>query len=471
MNAESATPNADFAARAVGPDDEILDVVASRAAAWATAQGGLLVLEMDATGRRGSLLDRVGARLPARCRWMRTRAPQTAADVAFAILDVDVVEPTRVADDIECAVREAAEANELTVLAINDADDASGEVLELIARLAGLEPSLQIILVGTDTFLPAGGDPDDLGGRVKRRMAVATTGAPTGAELESFGGAPDLSTVEAPTEVAAPAFAGPVEVAPAHPATGPTQLPTDLGGQAEPDPFRNAPTGLSLDSPALLPVLSAPHSAHAEWFRILRLRLEDWVRRTGGGSKTLLVTGPDVAVGKSFVSVNLALLWAQSTGQRVLLVDGDLRRPQFHAVFEIPRRPGFADVLSGRNRLDECNAFVSEVGLHVMSAGRPGNPRHLVNPDRVQAAFDAMRSSFDLVVVDSPPLSGMVDGRSMAAGADGVLMVVHSGATRFQSLQKALDFLPSDNLVGAVVNAGAVDAESAYDKYRRAAGG
>ena len=156
---------------------------------------------------------------------------------------------------------------------------------------------------------------------------------------------------------------------------------------------------------------------------------------------SIVVTGSEVSAGKTFVSVNLALLWAASTADRVLLVDGDLRRPQFHTLFQIPRRPGLADVLSRRCRLEESTAFISEVGLHVMSAGRAGSPRHLVNPDRVRQAIESMQAAFDIVIFDSPPLSGIVDSRSFAAAADGVLMVVRARETRLPSLQKAMECL------------------------------
>ena len=182
-----------------------------------------------------------------------------------------------------------------------------------------------------------------------------------------------------------------------------------------------------------------------------------------------MVTGSEISAGKTFVSVNLALLWAASTADRVLLVDGDLRRPQFHTLFQIPRRPGLADVLSRRSRLEESTAFISEVGLHVMSAGRAGSPRHLVNPDRVQRAIESMCAAFDIVIFDSPPLSGIVDSRSFAASANGVLMVVRAGETRLPSLQKAMECLPGDNLIGAVVNAATAEMDGAYSQYERAA--
>ena len=246
---------------------------------------------------------------------------------------------------------------------------------------------------------------------------------------------------------------------------------TGLLAKGKLDPFRESPTFVTIDDAELLPVLSDPHGIHAEWFRVLQVRVDDWIRSHGGGPKTVVITGPNANAGKTLVAANLALLWAHSSYQRVLLVDGDLRRPQFHAMFEIPRRPGFADLLAGRCRIEDCTAYISEVGLHVIPAGRPGNPRQLAEPDRVSRAFDATRSAYDVIIVDSPPLSAMVDSRSMAGAADGVMVVLRAGKTGLSALKRMLDYLPADNLIGAVVNGAMRDGDAAYAEYRRSTRG
>ncbi len=436
-------------------------------------------------------------------------------------------------------LRERAQGGIWTVLAVDEADRVPAEVFEMLDEAAGMEPMLQIVLIGREGFLDTSAhvEASRLRLRVRRSKSLRAEPSAAGAKAAEPGTVEHIPVDSAPVEpapadpvafdpvvvepvavepvaveptavesVAADAFwtdtghrgvdASPVHAAPddeavpslaslldssdqpaseslsatgAHPScvaggrVNPTPRPRDR------DPFREAMSALTLDTPKLLPVLSDPHSVHAEWFRVLRQRVDDWLRERVEGSRSVVVTGSEVSAGKTFVSANLALLWAASTGDRVLVVDGDLRRPQFHTLFEIPRSPGLADVLSGRARLEESSAFVSEVGLHVMSAGRPGNPRHLVNPDRVRQALDSMRSAFDIVIFDSPPLSGLVDSRSFAAAADGVLMVVRAGETRLPSLNKAIECLPGNNLIGAVVNAATAGVDSAYSQYQRAA--
>ena len=143
------------------------------------------------------------------------------------------------------------------------------------------------------------------------------------------------------------------------------------------------------------------------------------------------MTSAEASAGKTFVATNLALLFGSEPSSRLLTVDGDLRRPRFEGVFGIPRQPGFADVLAGRAQLEESVHYISEVNLHVVPAGRPGNPRTLMTSERLEATMAQMREMADLVIVDSPPLEPMVDVRSMAAVADGVLVVVR-GAARLE---------------------------------------
>ena len=86
-------------------------------------------------------------------------------------------------------------------------------------------------------------------------------------------------------------------------------------------------------------------------------------------------------------------------------------------------------------------------------------------------AKEPAHGSYDVVIVDSPPLSAMVDSRSMAATADGVLMVVRSGETRLERLKRAIGHLPADNLIGTVGNGGRKDVDCAHAEYCRTARG
>lgn len=480
--------------------------VAGEVAASLADREGMFLVEVEDGVSSASLLDAIARRLPSGFRWSRVRGPQRALLVWTTLLETAAAGTREGRMSLGNCLRERAQGGVWTVLAVDEADRVSAEVLEMLDEVAGLEPMLQVVLIGRQGFLDSSAhvEASRLRLRIRRSKTLHAEPSPESTQPIDHEPVESVSVEPVPVEAcrwpdvpddpvvegegAVPSFASLLESTdqrvdqrsdqpsdafqsapdvevPRVPAVGASRT----GRRRERDPFREAASALTLDTPQLLPVLSDPHGVHAESFRVLRMRVEDWLRRRGDGSKSIVVTGSEVSAGKTFVSVNLALLWAASTADRVLLVDGDLRRPQFHTLFQIPRRPGLADVLSRRCRLEESTAFISEVGLHVISAGRAGSPRHLVNPDRVRQAIESMRAAFDIVIFDSPPLSGIVDSRSFAAAADGVLMVVRARETRLPSLQKAMECLSGNNLIGAVVNAATADADSAYSQYERAA--
>ena len=222
--------------------------------------------------------------------------------------------------------------------------------------------------------------------------------------------------------------------------------------RAKHDPFRGELAQPSPFGPEMLAVLSDPHGGVAEWFRVLRLRLEDWIDGQPEASPIVMVSSAEAGAGKTFVATNLALLFANEPGLRVLLVEADMRRPRFDALFGVPARPGLADVLAGRTDLSKAVQFISEVGLHVLPGGRPGNPRDLVSPDRLAPTMREMREMADLVIVDSPSMTPWVDARSISLVVDGVMMVTRSGRTRAGELVRSIRSLDANKLIGAVLN-------------------
>ncbi len=429
------------------------------------------MLHIAAAGSCREILQAVADRLPNGCRSCFAEDPRTPAAVWQVLFEGPLPEGEEPGPRLREILWHRSCAGVGTMLGVTETASLPDEVLAVIEELAGMEPMLQIVVVSE---VPAAQRLTEAAARLAMRvrarieiqsvapMTEASPGASVAAVATPHPEAPVEMTTQEPVEIVDHASATAVaDVAPVV-----AQL--EAASQRAFDPFRGHFVHPSIDNPKLLPVLSDPHGLHAEWFRVLRLRLEDWIKAHGGGPKTIAISGPEAGAGKTFVAVNLALLWANCTFERVLLVDGDLRRPQFHSLFEIPQRPGLADVLARRFRPEECITFVKEVGLHVMPAGRSGNPRQLVNPDRVERVMTALTSAYDLVILDGPPLGGMVDARSFAATCDGTLMVVRSGSTRMRSLQKAMVELPADRLIGAVVNGAETGIDSAYTRYRQA---
>jgi capsular exopolysaccharide synthesis family protein len=218
---------------------------------------------------------------------------------------------------------------------------------------------------------------------------------------------------------------------------------------------------------------TAPSSSAAEHYRLLRARLE---RQEKGRRKQLvLITSAQSGDGKTTTSANLALTMAQEYGQRVVLVEGDLRRPTLADQFGLEPGPGLVDVLVGAVSLEAALVHLPEHGLHVLPGGLP-TPRSagLVASAAMRRVIDSLRGRFDRIVLDAPP-STIADTHELVRVADGVLFVVRAGVTPRESIEKALEEMDTEKVLGIVLNdsdtAGEQNGYSYADAPRDAARG
>jgi polysaccharide biosynthesis transport protein len=222
---------------------------------------------------------------------------------------------------------------------------------------------------------------------------------------------------------------------------------------------------------AIWPLIDASvaDGVQAEAFRSLRARL--MLSHASRERRVLVVTSAEGADGKTTTVANLAVAVAQQ-GLRVVVVDGDLRRPRVHSLFDVPADPGFVDVLADTVTVDEAVRTSSIGRLYVMPGGivRSEAPDLLIG-DRLTGVFRSLAKRFDLVLVDSPPLNAVPDAAVLAAHADGVILVLRAGRTDRSAASQAVDQLVDvgATIVGAVLND--PDAEAArYPEYARAYG-
>ncbi len=183
---------------------------------------------------------------------------------------------------------------------------------------------------------------------------------------------------------------------------------------------------------------AAPTSPAAEAYRSLRTSLQ--FTRQGHELRTLLVTSPAAAEGKTSTLANLGAVFAQG-GERVALVSCDLRRPRLGAFFDIEEQSGLTTVLLGQQTLEQALQQVPGYDcLWVLGAGAvPPNPAELLDGPRAREIFTALRENFDLVLVDSPPVLPVTDALVLSKYADGTLLVVAAGQTRRGELQRAAE--------------------------------
>ena len=189
------------------------------------------------------------------------------------------------------------------------------------------------------------------------------------------------------------------------------------------------------------------------------------------GSRSLIVTSTGPGEGKSMVTANMAVSLAQA-GQRVLLIDADMRKPQAHNVFAMPQEPGLSNLLAGHSKASESIRKSPVSGLWILTAGRlPPNPAELVGSARFKDFLASLKEHFDWVLIDSPPVMAVTDSSLIAHHATGVMFVVGAEMTSRHAAKRALDQLEQvqARFVGAVLNRVDLDRNPYYysQYYRR----
>jgi len=198
-----------------------------------------------------------------------------------------------------------------------------------------------------------------------------------------------------------------------------------------------------------------PQSQIAESFRSLRtsILLSGSVESR---PRVLLITSALPKEGKSSTSVNLAIVLAQK-GSRVLLVDGDMRRPTLHRVLGVPRDVGLSSLLDGTAVEEKAILLAPNFpNLFVLPAGpSPSNPVELLDSDLLRKLLKQWRSQYDYVIIDSPPTLSVTDAVVISPEADAVVMVVRSGETTKDAVRRTRDTLYQVNarILGIVMNA------------------
>jgi capsular exopolysaccharide synthesis family protein len=258
-----------------------------------------------------------------------------------------------------------------------------------------------------------------------------------------------------------PSFAASAAIAPAIPLHAPVAEPP-AGVQAhDSDAEEHRAVGARLDY--RLVAALGPRSLAAEQYRSLRTRIHHV--ENGRALRALIVTSPGKGDGKSLTAANLALTMAQEFQQRVLLVDADLRRPSTHLLFGVHESPGLADALMGSATLESALVSIPDYHLTLLPAGMPpARPAELLGSAAMRRTLDVLRTRFDRVILDMPPVEPLADVHIVAPMADGLLMIVRAGQTAKPAIDRALAGLDRSKVLGLVLNeAGGESRPDAYD--------
>ena len=207
-----------------------------------------------------------------------------------------------------------------------------------------------------------------------------------------------------------------------------------------------------------------PDSLAAEKFRFLGVRLRQ-LQQTRQ-LKKVLVTSTIPEEGKSLVSANLAGVLARRK-QRVLLIEGDMRRPTLAQQFGLGRLAGLAEWLQSGQPAPSNIYRLGGPGLWFMPAGHPpANPLELMQSGRLSQLMKQLATMFDWIIVDSPPLLPLADTTVWTRLTDGTLLVTREGKSQKKQLQRGLEALKTSDLLGVVLNGCShSDNENYYQRY------
>jgi capsular exopolysaccharide synthesis family protein len=181
-------------------------------------------------------------------------------------------------------------------------------------------------------------------------------------------------------------------------------------------------------------------------------------------ARTLAVTSTNAAEGKTLVASSLAVSMA-AAGRRVLLVDADLRRPQQHRIFEVPKTPGLSNVLAGQVKVSDAVLQTATPGLFILPAGEVlEGASDLLESERLKRLVGGFGEHFDLVILDSPPVLAVADASIVGNAVSAVLFVVAAGQTSRDVALLALDRLASVQayVAGVVLNKFKPDPKTQY---------
>jgi len=209
--------------------------------------------------------------------------------------------------------------------------------------------------------------------------------------------------------------------------------------------------------------LSNHNGPGAEMFRVLSTRLAHMKDKRP--LSKLLVSSAVVDEGKSVVAVNLAVALSQRPGERILLVEADLRRPTASQLLSPSPTVGITEWYEGKLDIQKAVYRVADLPLWFLSAGK-GIPEPLPVLESLEFAnmLETVSAHFDWVVLDCTPMLPMADAASLARLSDGVLVVVREGYTRRRMLNKALETIDRKKLLGCVFNEAASQAAN-YDRF------
>jgi exopolysaccharide/PEP-CTERM locus tyrosine autokinase len=216
-----------------------------------------------------------------------------------------------------------------------------------------------------------------------------------------------------------------------------------------------------------LVVCSAPESYDAENFKVLKAQI--LFPKDGKRPKTIMVTSAFPGEGKTFVSANLAASLAQGIDEYVLLVDCDMRRPSLHKMLGYSNPEGLQEYLAGKRQLGDLFIRTKIKKLSLLTAGSPPpNPSELLSSDMMKGFLEEVKGRYQdrFIVIDAPPCQFAAEANVLAKYVDGIIFVVMAGQSPKKEIQKGIENLGKEKILGIVFNGYSMSYKY-YHKYNK----
>ena len=208
-----------------------------------------------------------------------------------------------------------------------------------------------------------------------------------------------------------------------------------------------------------------PKSIISEQYRTIRSNIN--FSMVDKEFKTIMITSSVPGEGKSTTSANIATVFTQA-GKQVLIIDADMRKPTVHYTFKLKNAYGLSDVLTRQCELEQAIQSTHIEGLSVLSSGPvPPNPAELLQSNQMNLLVEKLKSKFDLIIFDTPPLMAVTDSQILANQCDATILVVNCGVTKKEIAAKAKEQLANSkaNIIGVVLNNYKLDKDHYYYQY------
>lgn len=188
-----------------------------------------------------------------------------------------------------------------------------------------------------------------------------------------------------------------------------------------------------------IPILAVKNSDDIAIESLRSIRTAIHFALSNAKNNIIMIAGPSPEVGKSFISTNLATIFAQSN-KKVLLIDADIRRGYLHKYFNLDVKPGLSELLNNQTEMDQVIHQTEVDGLSIMTRGKcPTNPSEILGSEQFKALLETLSSQYDHIIIDTPPILAVTDGIIISQYVGVTLLVARYAKSQMKELELSLN--------------------------------